>query len=720
MNKYKSLRMELAIIIAVFVIIAMATSAFFIRGSVVKMASETKERIEAEGRVIAGSYADTLIESSLLSSEQQLAVLNDVMTNYFTIPELAVNIMLNDDNLKRAGTDLSPELEQAARATLKNVRLQSEQAVMFLYVGFEDKRTFTALDWETPEYDPTSRPWYQAALETPDDLIWTEPYIDFATGKLIISAAHALRDDTGSIVGVIGADVSLATLQDMMNEYKVGKTGYVVATDKNGIALNHPVDIGVTDPEQYQLVGKEIPVKELLDYVQSSETGLKRIDYVFNDSEKIAVVEKVPGIEATLIANFEKSDVLALADESREQFVAFSKGMESEIQAEQEATMTRIIMISLGMIVVLGFVGFIYSNNIAKPIVSLTDDIMKISEGDFSSEIKTKATNKEIGQAIDGLKALQVALGNVVKDVIHLADDIYSSTEELQRSGDELSESSKAVTSAVTEIAEGATSQASDSEESARAMGSLSEVIKSLIEFNKVQIDQTSTMKASNEKGLEAVSALDAKTNETMGILKETNEKTSELASVVGQITGITETINSIAEQTNLLALNASIEAARAGEAGRGFAVVADEIRKLAEETSTSTGKIAEMISRIENTSAEVVGAINSLERISEEQVDANKHVVSEFDEIKSGLDEMISMIDSSAERVNEIDSSKEDVISKIDNIVAVTEETAASAEEVSASIDHQDEAIHIVIDLAKALKEQTDRLNVQLKKFKV
>jgi methyl-accepting chemotaxis protein len=251
-------------------------------------------------------------------------------------------------------------------------------------------------------------------------------------------------------------------------------------------------------------------------------------------------------------------------------------------------------------------------------------------------------------------------------------------------------------------------------------MGSLSTVIQSLIEFNEVQTNQTATMNASSEKGLQAISTLDAKTNETIGILKETNDKTNELVSVVGQITGITETINSIAEQTNLLALNASIEAARAGEAGRGFAVVADEIRKLAEETSHSTGRIAQMIEQIENTSDEVVTAISSLERISAEQIDANRNVIDEFDGIKNGLEEMISMIDDSSSKVHEIDAGKTDVIEKIDNIVAITEETAAAAEEVNASIDNQDESIQYVLDLSTELSNKADRLSDQLKKFKV
>ena len=56
--------------------------------------------------------------------------------------------------------------------------------------------------------------------------------------------------------------------------------------------------------------------------------------------------------------------------------------------------------------------------------------------------------------------------------------------------------------------------------------------------------------------------------------------------------------ISDLSEKTGLLAMNASIQAAHAGAAGKGFAVISQEVRKLAEDTRTETGRIAEALGK--------------------------------------------------------------------------------------------------------------------------
>lgn len=90
-------------------------------------------------------------------------------------------------------------------------------------------------------------------------------------------------------------------------------------------------------------------------------------------------------------------------------------------------------------------------------------------------------------------------------------------------------------------------------------------------------------------------------------MIKESRERSSELAEAVNiigeknqRIKSIISAIEDIAFQTNMLALNAAIEAARAGENGKGFAVVADEVRSLAAESAESARKSADILNESE------------------------------------------------------------------------------------------------------------------------
>ena len=74
--------------------------------------------------------------------------------------------------------------------------------------------------------------------------------------------------------------------------------------------------------------------------------------------------------------------------------------------------------------------------------------------------------------------------------------------------------------------------------------------------------------------------------------------------------------IDGFSKRQNILALNASIEAARAGESGRGFAVVADEIRKLAEQSQSSTDEIKQIVKEIRIHSIKVFDGMNQTRTI--------------------------------------------------------------------------------------------------------
>ena len=160
--------------------------------------------------------------------------------------------------------------------------------------------------------------------------------------------------------------------------------------------------------------------------------------------------------------------------------------------------------------------------------------------------------------------------------------------------------------------------------------------------------------------------------------MQELSQAMAEISTSSNQIASITKVIEDIAFQTNILALNAAIEAARAGNAGKGFAVVADEVRNLAAKSAEAAGQTAGLISA---SVAMVEKGVHLTEQTAEalEVTGANTQKVTEsFALIEQASNEQASAIE-------QIKIGLDQVSSVIQTNAATAEENSATSEEMSA-----------------------------------
>ncbi len=179
-------------------------------------------------------------------------------------------------------------------------------------------------------------------------------------------------------------------------------------------------------------------------------------------------------------------------------------------------------------------------------------------------------------------------------------------------------------------------------------------------------------------------------------MLKDDMVQLGDQAKAIGQIMNV---ISDIADQTNLLALNAAIEAARAGEAGRGFAVVADEVRKLAEKTMQATVEVGSAIA----------GVQSSVERNMQNVDSSVESIVAATDlaqEAGQSLDEIVSLVDSSADQVRTIATAAEEQSATSEEINRALSSINSAASETSRAMNEATIAVRNLTGQAEKLEQ--------------
>ncbi|MEC6747090.1 methyl-accepting chemotaxis protein [Marinilactibacillus sp. XAAS-LB27] len=232
------------------------------------------------------------------------------------------------------------------------------------------------------------------------------------------------------------------------------------------------------------------------------------------------------------------------------------------------------------------------------------------------------------------------------------------------------------------------------------------------------QSDATNNAIIRNDQSLDQVHSNWVSTLKTLEQLKN---NISTVDQDIQNIETILEVILEIAEKTNLLSLNASIEAARAGEAGKGFAVVAAEIRKLADQSHTSSDTISSIIRSVQNKSTGMVNILEKVFKESDNQTNSMKDVTSTNQNISKHIKELVTSINKTIESTDIIEEKKDTVVSAISEIAETAEETSSSTEEVSANTEEilatMDEflsTIHHLKNLSVDLKSSTSQFIIK------
>lgn len=154
--------------------------------------------------------------------------------------------------------------------------------------------------------------------------------------------------------------------------------------------------------------------------------------------------------------------------------------------------------------------------------------------------------------------------------------------------------------------------------------GKASEVLKRSVDMQELILEGSTTIK----EYLQTSENVKKANNNTIEFVQTLNNDIKAIWEVV-------TIINSIAEQVKIIAFNAELEASAAGEAGKNFEIVASEIRRLADNTVSSTSEIRDKITLIEKSAKGLLNASHDATTLIEEGWDISKRSDSIFNNIK-------------------------------------------------------------------------------------
>lgn len=485
-----------------------------------------------------------------------------------------------------------------------------------------------------------------ALLKETDNLTTSSSTI--FNGKLGITMGMPVKENQETVFYVVGV-YKYDALNDVISSINLGKHGTAYMVNREGLVTGHPdQSLVLTESTLAQLNdGNE----ESLSHVMSGKTGSE--EYSIGNENMLVAFSPIRGTQWFLVIQIPKSDYDHLIN----------------------AAMMVAILSTLAVLIISILVVLRLSRSISRPVKSVTNRMVALSDGDLHTEVTPVNSRDELELMTQTLDATVESVNCYISDIqqvlTQIADGNLRVSAQVDYKGDFalIRTSLRTIIQSMNETIKGfraaATRLAAMSEELNGQSGQLHQASLEQNQSTEALIYEVSLVKERLSSVTESSSQTRAKTEEIAQCIQEANSRMSSLTNAMDdissnaqEITKIAKAIEDIAFQTNILAINASVEAARAGEAGKGFAVVANEVKQLAEKSAEAAQNATEIVTSTKviiqtgvELTADTAGSFSAISSVSDQISAISDMLVTAVNSQRNAL----SLMDERIEAISEI-----------------------------------------------------------------